>query len=287
VDEARVHDGQPRVGDPDQRSNDRERRTDDRDSRAHDRLSGQVPPGHYALKQIFSRSAIIAWSHRSRFRLARQLLEPHKGERLLDYGCGDGTLLAEVADLFPDAVGADPDAAQIEDCRRRFSGTISFATMPELGDAAHDRAYDVVTCMEVLEHCLDYDLEKAIRELYRLVAPGGTVIISVPIEIGPALLGKHVMRTLAGWRSIGDYKYRERYTLAEVCRMMFATERTAISRPVHINSHGPFYVHKGFNWRMLRTGLRSTFDVRETHFSPFDRFDGLLSSQAWFVCRRT
>jgi 2-polyprenyl-3-methyl-5-hydroxy-6-metoxy-1,4-benzoquinol methylase len=54
----------------------------------------------------------------------------------------------------------------------------------ELGDAAHDRAYDSVTCMEVLEHCLNYDLEKAIRDLYRLVAPGGTVIIIVPIEIG-------------------------------------------------------------------------------------------------------
>jgi hypothetical protein len=75
------------------------------------------------------------------------------------------------------------------------------------------------------------------------------------------------------------------YTLAEVCRMMFATERTTISRPVHINSHRPFQSIR-VSTGTLRTELRSTFDVHETHFSPFDRFDGLLSSQAWFVCRR-
>jgi hypothetical protein len=29
--------------------------------------------GHYARKQIFSRNAIVAWSHRKRFALAREL----------------------------------------------------------------------------------------------------------------------------------------------------------------------------------------------------------------------
>jgi hypothetical protein len=45
-----------------------------------------------------------------------------------------------------------------------------------------------------------------------------------------------MMGTLAAWRSIGDYKHRERCTLAELCRMIFASERTAISKPVHLNS---------------------------------------------------
>ena len=66
-------------------------------------MAENVQAGHYAQKQIFSRSSLIAWSHRSRFLLARQIVQPYAGARLLDYGCGDGTFLAQVADLFPTA----------------------------------------------------------------------------------------------------------------------------------------------------------------------------------------
>src|SRR5690348_13315487 len=55
--------------------------------------------GHYAKKQIFCKDPVIAWSHRSRFQVARKLLEVYGSQILLDYGCGDGTFLAEVHDL--------------------------------------------------------------------------------------------------------------------------------------------------------------------------------------------
>src|SRR5690242_9385018 len=97
-------------------------------------LASTVDPGHYAKKQICCRSAIIAWSHRSRFNLARRLVEPYAGKKLLDYGCGDGTFLAEIHDLFPAAVGADVDPKQRLDCRTRFAGlaNISFLLTDEL-----------------------------------------------------------------------------------------------------------------------------------------------------------
>ena len=52
--------------------------------------------------------------------MARELVQPHAGARLLDYGCGDGTFLALVRDLFPRSVGAEIDAALVEDSHRRF-----------------------------------------------------------------------------------------------------------------------------------------------------------------------
>ena len=80
-----------------------------------------VQTGHYARKRLFSRSALIAWSHRSRFRIVREIVQSYAGRRLLDYGCDDGTFLAQVADLFPSAVGADIDPRQNQDCRERFA----------------------------------------------------------------------------------------------------------------------------------------------------------------------
>ena len=247
-----------------------------------------VQTGHYARKQLFSRSAIVAWSHRSRFRFARKIVEPYAGQRLLDYGCGDGTFLAEVCDLFPNATGGDIDSGQNDDCRKRFAArpAISFLSIAELEQPAHCGSYNIVTCMEVLEHCPPATTERVIGDLRRLVAPGGTVVISVPIEIGPTLLGKQMIRTISGWRSIGDYKFRERYTVAELTTMLLADEWTAIERPIYSASDGaqPFHGHKGFNWRALRCRLQDTFEIRETRFSPLEFLRGYLSSQAWLIC---
>lgn len=241
-----------------------------------------VTPGHYARKQLFCRSTIIAWSHKSRFRLARRLVEPYAGRRLLDYGCGDGTFLAEVHDLFPTAVGADIDLNQALDCQTRFADVsgLSFVLTNDLAGAAHAGAYRVVTCMEVLEHCVDQDRDQLLVALGRLVSPAGVLVISVPIEIGPTLIGKQIVRTLAGWRGLGDYKYDERYTTYELFRMVFAGERTAIARTLYSNGNGSgFHAHKGFNWRTLRMRLREHFNVRQVRFSRWAGWVVILAAR--------
>lgn len=248
--------------------------------------------GHYARKQIFCKDWIVAWSHRSRFQLARRLIEPYAGRRLLDYGCGDGTFLALIHDLFHEAVGADEDPKQTVDCADRFKelSGLSFVLTDDLSDARHAGAYDLVVCMEVLEHCIAEKLAVVLKELRRLVASDGRVLISVPIEIGPSLIGKQIVRTIAGWRGLGDYKYNETYTMEELFRMVFAGKHTAITRPVYradFASDRPnfFHGHKGFNWRTLRARLGEQFTLEQTRFSPLSRLGGYVGSQAWFICK--
>jgi hypothetical protein len=127
--------------------------------------------------------------------------------------------------------------------------------------------------------------EKVIADLRHLVARDGIALISVPIEIGPTLIGKYILRMMAAWRHLGDYNFNEIYTPVELATMVFAGERTSIPREVHLGNDGkPSYVHKGFNWRALRRRLQDTFEVRQTRFSPMEFLRGYASSQAWFVC---
>ena len=84
----------------------------------------------------------------------------------------------------------------------------SFCTA-DLRGALHQGGYDVVTCMEVLEHCIDAERVRVLDHLRELIAAGGRLVVSVPIEIGPALAGKQFFRAMAAWRGHGDYKYRE------------------------------------------------------------------------------
>jgi 2-polyprenyl-3-methyl-5-hydroxy-6-metoxy-1,4-benzoquinol methylase len=249
-----------------------------------------VEPGAYAKKQIHSPSRLVRWSHGSRFELARALVAPSAGGRLLDYGCGDGTFLALVHDLFPGAIGVDPAVAQTADCAKRLrSLPLSFTTPDSLGPA-HSGVYDVVTCMEVLEHCVETERGRVIEELARLVRPDGVVVVSVPIEVGPSLVGKQVARALAAWRGLGDYEHRETYRPSELIRMVFACAGTSVDRPSY-ETVGPdgsairYYGHKGFDWRVLREELRRRFTIERMTFSPMPWLESWLNSQVWFICR--
>jgi len=49
-----------------------------------------------------------------------QLLNPQPGERILDLGCGTGTLTAEIADSGADVVGIDAAESMVEQARDRY-----------------------------------------------------------------------------------------------------------------------------------------------------------------------
>jgi SAM-dependent methyltransferase len=245
-----------------------------------------VTAGHYYRKQLGCKSRIIAWSHRSRFRVGLRLIG-QSVPRLLDYGCGDGTFLSMAADRIRQGCGADVDAGQIKDCQQRLAPltNLRFCTVGELAEGSHGRAYEAVTCMETLEHCTAPIVEVVLRDLARLVAPGGRVIISVPIEIGPTFLLKLVVRKAAAWRGLSDYRYYESYTVRDAFRMLFAGRTTEVARPVYGGPGSPGHSHYGFNWRALRERVRRHLVLERTLFSPLGHLGGWVSSQAWFVCR--
>ena len=249
----------------------------------------RVREGAYARRQLFGGFRLLRWSHGSRFRVARELVAPHAGARLLDYGCGDGTFLSMVRDLFPAAVGAEVDAALAAEAAARFAGDDGprFVHTSALNDEP-DGGFGVAVCMEVLEHCTAETADHVLVDLRRLVARDGTLIISVPVETGPALVGKQLYRALAARRGLEGYRQRETYAPRELAAMVFAGGRTRIQRPVYTSSFASgeanvYHGHKGFNWRALRRRLARDFVVRRTLFSPVPLLGPLLNSQAWFV----
>jgi SAM-dependent methyltransferase len=234
-----------------------------------------VAEGHYYRKQLDCQSGIIAWSHRSRFRVGLRLIGPSV-LKLLDYGCGDGTFLSLAADGVQQGCGADIAADQISDCQKRLASfaNLRFCTIGDLSDASHDGTYDVVTCMEMLEHCTVPIVEVVLRDLARLVSLGGRVIISVPIEVGPTFLIKLVVRTIAAWRGLSDYRYYESFTLRNALRMIFAGRSTLLDRPVYGAPDAPWHSHYGFNWRALQERVRAHLTIERSLFSPLGFLGG-------------
>jgi SAM-dependent methyltransferase len=245
--------------------------------------------GHYAAKQIFCSDPLIAWSHRRRFETGLRLARRFRGQRLLDYGCGDGTFLA-LLDADPDApataVGAELDDVQVNDCRVRLGNRprLAFERISELDTEHHQGRYDGVVCMEVLEHVVA--LEPVVERLWRVLAKSGTLIVSVPVETGVPLLVKQMARRIAGWRGIGDYPGTSPYTAREYCVSVFAGRRQHLARPIY-GGQTPFHDHKGFNWMALRARLEERFVLKQTLASPMRWLGPHLATQVWFVLKRS
>jgi SAM-dependent methyltransferase len=246
--------------------------------------------GHYATKQIFCRDRLIAWSHRRRFEIGLRLAAAFPAKRLLDYGCGDGTFLALLT-ADPNrparAVGAELDAFQVDDCRKRLGDRpgLSFQSIADLDDVTHDGQYDVVVCMEVLEHVVAIDA--IVERLWQLAARDGTLLVSVPVETGIPLLLKQAARKVAGWRGIGDYPGTSPYTAREYWSSVWAGESQHIQRPVYgTDGPMPFHDHKGFNWMALRARFQARFELAGTIASPVPWLGPHLATQVWFVLRK-
>ena len=109
---------------------------------------------------------------------------PASPSLVLEVGCSSGYLLRELVARLPGhrIVGSDYVRETLEPLGRRLPGVpllqLDLTRCP-LGD---DFA-DVVVALNVLEHIADD--ERAIAELFRIVRPGGAVVIEVPA--GPEL----------------------------------------------------------------------------------------------------
>jgi SAM-dependent methyltransferase len=88
--------------------------------------------------------------------------------RVLDAGCGEGVLVDEFQSHL-DIVGVDPHYAS----DRVTTG--SLLKLP-FGSASFDRAL----CLDVLEHLTFPEQGPALAELFRVVRPGGELLVSVP-----------------------------------------------------------------------------------------------------------
>ncbi len=101
-------------------------------------------------------------------------------QNILDAGCGEGHLLERIAHRFPSAVCFGIDATEVALRRARERVRADFRVgdlraLPYTSDT-----FAVVTCTEVLEHIPDPVV--VARELLRVTAPGGRIILTVPNE---------------------------------------------------------------------------------------------------------
>jgi 2-polyprenyl-6-hydroxyphenyl methylase/3-demethylubiquinone-9 3-methyltransferase len=136
------------------------------------------------------------------------------GERVLDVGCGEGLLAAELAGIGADVVGIDVAEEPLKRARARDPELDLRLVDGEGPWDLPDASFDVVWAGEVIEHVAD--TAAWLSEARRVLRSGGTLLLSTPAHGRLALLRMALSRrAFAGhFDPLGDHlRFYSRETL--------------------------------------------------------------------------
>lgn len=226
-----------------------------------------MPYADYTYK---CKNPLRRYSHKRRIALSLAFIDRHlpANGRILDFGCADGHMLEQLLPMRPDceAVGFEP----FPDSDTTTCGVRICNDYEKL--IAQGEKFDIVTCFEVLEHFSAKGREMIIGNIARLLKPGGTLLMSVPVEYGVAGLAKGIIRRFT------VKKLAPQYTVGNLWRTLFAL-------PITGWRDGDGYLdHIGFYYRDLEPQFAEGFERIERKWSPFG-LGAALSSQVMAAYR--
>ena len=173
------------------------------------------------------------------------LLPPRWG-RVLEVGCGSGATLAwlRASGRAEYSVGVEISSAAAESARSLVD-EIYCLDFEKSGSSFAQPKFDVILCLDVLEHMVD-----PWRVVDQLVtdqlAPGGTLVMSLPNVRHYSVVLPLLLQ--------GRWDY-ETAGLLDRTHLRFFTRRTALAMVSHPLLKGPRCLSAGFDWPSLKASV--------------------------------
>ncbi len=146
-----------------------------------------------------------------------ELIGPPASLRILEVGCGDGALATALAGRGADVTGVDVDPRMLRAARARAEAmglALVFVEADIRALPLLDASFDVVVAVTVL--CFVPDTQRAVREMARVLRPGGRMVIG---ELGRWNLWA-ARRRIKGWFGSATWRAARFRTARELERLV-------------------------------------------------------------------
>ena len=136
-----------------------------------------IEPGHY--DHVFhSNHGIQSKWHHLKFLVVKNALG--LCGRHLDIGCGPGTLIG-LLDGTGELIGIDVSKNQTDYAQSRYGDSLrQFQCSTVEGLPFNDNRFDSISLVELVEHLPEGRIQHLLREVRRVLKPGGKVVLTTP-----------------------------------------------------------------------------------------------------------
>lgn len=187
--------------------------------------------------------------------------------RILDIGCADGPFLPTLNYYARSIVANDineeyiMESKNLIDNKLKKSKKINLACSDGQALPFRESKFDLIFCLEVLEHVKNPD--RFIKEIFRVLRKHGTLICTLPVEIGFSLL----IRTFIG--KIVNFK-RPDYSLKQLIQNVLLKRPEARPEYIGHREYGGETGHKNFDWRVIKQKIKLYFKIVGIKFIPIN-----------------
>jgi len=136
--------------------------------------------GDYQARALKSDRAAQRFWHEAKFRLIKRVAIPAEHERVLDAGCGSGTISYFLSSYAGDVTGIDSNPSAIDYARDAFKAPNLQFRLGQFGDLKGDKPFDRIYCIEVIEHLYEHQVADVLSLFYKLASPGGQLFLTTP-----------------------------------------------------------------------------------------------------------
>lgn len=152
-------------------------------------------------KRFHSPWLLRSYAHRRQYEVMLRFVEP--GMRVLDAGCGEGTLSILAAQKGAEVTGCDISAPNIEAAKKfaeQAGATINFIQSDVENIPFPDNSFDLVLSSHVLEHIPNFD--RGLHEIYRLTTRYAVIAVPTASNVAALVQCGHGMFWLPNLRGV-------------------------------------------------------------------------------------
>jgi 2-polyprenyl-3-methyl-5-hydroxy-6-metoxy-1,4-benzoquinol methylase len=136
--------------------------------------------GDYQARALKSDRAAQRFWHEAKFRLIERVAMPGKHDRVLDAGCGSGTISHFLSVHAGEVIGIDSNPSAINFATATYKAPKLEFRLGQFKALIGDKPFDKIYSIEVIEHLYDHQVADVLSLFHKLTTPGGQLFLTTP-----------------------------------------------------------------------------------------------------------